>query len=147
MRGLKSEAIAERFKNNRGFKGMQEVVSPVWSEENLFIRRGLGNFIDPLVFPDSSLFNDMYYPPAPFLQTATDKPAVAAPGETLGAEDGATAPGCYSLQKFYSPEEIIGLHVDLVSSLLVSSQILSQKQVAQAVLTQGLRKGLSALHK
>jgi len=33
--------------------------------------------------------------------------------------------------------------VGLIASLPVSSQILSQKQVAQAVFTQGLRKGLS----
>jgi len=87
-------AIAERFKNNRGFEGMQEVVSLIWSERNLFIRQGLGNFIESLVFPDSSLINDMYNLPTPFSQAATDKPAVAAPGQTLGAEDGATAPGC-----------------------------------------------------
>jgi hypothetical protein len=91
--------------------------------------------------PYSALFNDMYNLPTPLFQAAADEPPMAAPGQPFGAEDGAPAPGGHSLQEVYPPEIIVGLHVGLVSSLAVSSQLLAEVEVSQPCSGQRLRQG------
>jgi hypothetical protein len=85
--------------------------------------------------PNSPFFYDMQHFPAAFLHTSPDEPAVATPGQALGAEESASTPGCQSLQKFQAPQIVMGLGISLIASLPVSSQFLSQKKVAQALFT------------
>lgn len=93
-------------------------------------------------FPKSPLLDEVHHLPAALLQTVSDEPAVAPPGQTLGAEDGASAPGRQSLQEFHSPEVVRGLGISLIASFPIPAQLFAQIKIAETSLPQGLGQGL-----